>query len=690
MGSPVTMFDPSGQLRDVPQASVAAATQAGGEPAVLFDAPDGQQRWVRQSQKDQAIAAGGKLHQDQSPPQPGFLESLGHTFGIGKQEGEAQRQALLQHPVGAVVRALGGPALQAAEGLYNEFMRSTGQAGQAVDQARAGNPSLAAVHAAYALPFVGGGLETGVNQLGPNQVINPGEVGTALGTAIQAAPMVAEPLSRPISSLTRKGADLVAGTSPSILTAKGGIVPETQAANAKATAVATRANLLAEEKAAKTNADQVAQRAQELRDYHELVQKTRQQNEAQQAVASRKTALNRGVEQLDPIFKNDLTNLRDKANAEANAKYTALNQALDTQPADGDALSSALEEAKNKIKGSNTNPAILKDLSAKIPAANPDFIDYQGAQIPKGHPLYDVLKSNQPSAGLTYRDLQGYYSELGRELSKGTLPGDVYAAYDTLQDRIGDQMQKIADANNLGPQLQDARSTWRQMKQTFYDPKSPITRAINSTEAGDAIKQFQGKDQSGIQALAQYDPDLAQRANMIRGYQAEAKGLRPSTKPPKAIPELGPPPTPVQPAVIQPQIQSITPGDIQQAKAQALQARAQKIRGAYPHLASSLMVMDILRNALHGNMEGVATDVAARVGYGVGKNALASTLENPSVVQFLTKPKPSDVAMIPPDLARDMGPILDQAKSQGIKVSPALSVAIAAASPKKWYNNQNQ
>lgn len=482
-----------------------------------------------------------------------------------------------------------------------------------------------------------------------------GSIGAAGATAgLEKVPEVA-------GKVARSGAELVTGTSPKILTKKGGIVPETQEANADAAAKADATNLKSVEAAAKKNAQIAADRAQELKDFHQKVSDVRAQNELQSGTMTRKDALNRGVEHLDSVFKDDLTRVRDRAADEANAKYTQLNTALDPIEADPEFLPDALDKAMEKIKGSDTEPTILKDISKK------------------------VQRADEP---MTYRDLQGYYSELGRELKRGTLPGDVYTAFDTLQEAIGDEMQRIADQNGLGPQLLDARQSWKQLKQTFYDPKSPVTKALKSTERGDAIKQFQGKDQTGIEAIAKYDPDLASRANTIRGYQAEAKGIRPSTKPPKAEPTLGPPTPPVTPEIVTPEVKSITPADIQQAKAQALANRAQKIQTRGAGIVTTLAAYRALADAFHGNFAALPSlfgESALGIGttYGIGK-----ILENPTVVEKLTKPTARDVAMIPPELAKDMGPIIDAAKAKGIKVSPALLTAVSAASSSKWYNQQ--
>jgi post-segregation antitoxin (ccd killing protein) len=135
-------------------------------------------------------------------------------------------------------------------------------------------------------------------------------------------------------------------------------------------------------------------------------------------------------------------------------------------------------------------------------------------------------------------------------------------------------------------------------------------------------------------------------------------------------------------------MQYIYPKDIQQVKAQALASRAHKVAAVGGAAATTLGIYRMLSNAYHGNFEG-AGSLLGESALGVGTAyGLSKLLDNPFTRKALTNVTPRDVAAIPPDLARDMGPILEQAKAKGIKVSPALTVAIAASSPNKWYNRQ--
>ena len=372
-------------------------------------------------------------------------------------------------------------------------------------------------------------------------------------------------------------------------------------------------------------------------------------------IKSHKEALQRGVNKLSDKFQTDLKATRDKAAAEADLKYQALDASLGDLPANGEFLPNALIDASEKIKGSETEPAIFRDIERKIERGD----------------------------GFTYADLQGYYSELGRELKRGTLPGDVYTAYNSLQDAIGGEMERVASqadkkavaegkpSPNFAGRLQDARTSWRNLKQTFYDPKSPLRKALNSKEPGVAVRQLVGKDRTAIEALARYDPELARRANVLRGYQEEASATRVPAASTKTEPQLAPrkEPTPAK---------KIGPQDVQEAKSASLQKHADRIRrfgeraSVWPlFYAISDMVRGHVPNVLMTGGEMVATAALGR--------GLASILERPAVVDFLTKATAPDVAAIPPDLRGDFPQIVRRAQAQGIQVSPALRLAFVGA-----------
>jgi hypothetical protein len=452
-----------------------------------------------------------------------------------------------------------------------------------------------------------------------------------------------------VPKVARAGADIIAGTGK----AAPELVADTASSNAAAQAAADAAN---------AKATQL--RAQQLQQHFERTQAANEANTASSAAQSRKAALQRGVETLDPIHKTDLQNLEGTVRAEANRRYNELNGTLDPEPAPPELASSLLSDASEAMKGSNTETPIMKDLERRMNSGDT----------------------------LTYRDLQGYRSEIGAQLQKGTLPGDVYHAYTGMMDSITDAMKDIADSRGMGDQFDQARSYYKQMSDTFDDPRSPIRKALNSTEVGGVVKAFAGKDKSGIEALAQYDPDLAQRINTTRGYAAEAKSIKSSSTAPvkfggptgtaqTAADTVEPPKPPTTPDLTQ-----VGPSDIQQAKATDLAARATSMRkvGAMGHLASGFLAYDLAKALMKGDVGHAAMDIGARVGVSAGQHVAAAALEHPAVVNWLTQPTAADLAelaKLPPEqrvaAAQSLQSLIDAATARGIRVAPAISGILA-------------
>ena len=230
-----------------------------------------------------------------------------------------------------------------------------------------------------------------------------------------------------------------------------------------------------------------------------------------------------------------------------------------------------------------------------------------------------------------------------------------------------------------------------------------MRKAIESSERGQLTRAFQGKDQSGVEQLAKYKPELARRINTVRGYQAEAKAL--PAKPGKltSLPRLSPkPPAPAAPAPVEAKLpappervappdrpqyadkKTIGPEEVKEAKSASMEKRANMIehRGtwvaAWPlfHVMSSIMRGEI------PSVGGIAMESAGTYG---AVRTVAGVLRNPKVVEFLTKATPKDVEQIPPDLRGQFPSIVRAAQKQGIKVSPALIASTLGAGqpPKK-------
>ena len=182
-----------------------------------------------------------------------------------------------------------------------------------------------------------------------------------------------------------------------------------------------------------------------------------------------------------------------------NEKYSAVNPALNPIEADPEFMQGALADALESLKGSKSEPTLLKD----------------------------IAKKQERGDAFTYEDLQGDYSRLGKELSKGTLPGDEFHAYDLLHEAIGEEMQRIADSEGKGAELKDARDYWRRMKQTFGKPLSETdaaTGVLRSTAPNLAEKSTMA---NRIRLLGSFDPKSPVRSMLSKKRKRVLRVLSP-------------------------------------------------------------------------------------------------------------------------------------------------------------------
>ncbi len=352
------------------------------------------------------------------------------------------------------------------------------------------------------------------------------------------------------------------------------------------------------------------------------------------AVEAKRGSLQKDIHEKSRETQARIETARENALKEGNQKYSAVNEALNEFPADMDKLQGAYADAAQSFGDAAAIPPIIKRLEKSM---------------------------NEP---LTYADEQKVYSELGRELSKGTLPGTTYHAYDTLHEAVGNDMQRIADSQGMGQQLTDARNYWRRMKQTFGKPY--VARDAASKTLRTLSPEFSKEEATGnaTRMLGHYDPEIPRVAGDVTEARRGLKSL------PKAKPT-------------EPVVRKIGADDIRGAKTESIAKKANKIETSGNGLANTFAFLGAIRSALHGDIGGVGMDIAARGAYGVGKSGVAKLLRSKPFVEWATKATPADVAQIPPEMRGDLGSIIQAAKAQGINVSPALTAAAMAGQSRK-------
>lgn len=394
-----------------------------------------------------------------------------------------------------------------------------------------------ALRGAEEAPVVGGMVQRA--EEGGTELASPEAVGAAAeGITTLAAPEVAGrfvgPMTRSLKETVRKGAQTAVGAGEkavksSVTKTAASAEEGAQAARAKnkaadETTLRKRGEVdAANEAKAKKEADAAAKEGEKRKSgkadtrtaaktHAQQVEETRAANEAalreQGKIAPTREKLDTATRELQARIET----AREKALKVGNEKYNTVNQKLNVIPSDMETVTGGFYDAMGKIKGSEVEPPILKSFGKRI----------------------------EEGEALNYEDLQGYYSELGKELSKGSLPGDVYQAYDTLHEAIGDDMQRIADSQGQGAQLRGARNYWWRMKQTFGKPYNPTDAgnvALEKTNPGYVSEEEQS---NRVRMLGSFDPAIPQTVEHIGNIQKGIKALGPE-KPVREVVKNYPP-----------------------------------------------------------------------------------------------------------------------------------------------------
>ena len=448
-------------------------------------------------------------------------------------------------------------------------------------------------------------------------------------------------------------------------------------------------------KAEKANADAQREYNQKI---GEVAQHNRTATEAARTKVAQAARLQVGGSQL-------ITGLQqlDKAlRARAGEMYDAIREKVGNTSLPGAGLATAAKTALQAVKGTTETPKVFRDIASKYPESDPSTIAYQGAQIPRGHPLYDVLAQNGAVTAppVTFTDLQGYYSELGSELSKGTLPSDVYLATRALQDSIGDMMQDIAKQNGVNNQFIDARKFYREYMDTFHEPTgpsssgSPVAQALLAKDPLVAAEKFTGNSANrGIADLRKYSHGLANLAQDMQRVGEEKVSVparksamdipTPKTKPVPAGANLPLPPVLPEPESVpyrEPKLsptQTISEADLRRANEASVQRRGSSAVGSLIRLSVVWPAFHMLSDLMRGR-EVSPGGLAAIPAAGATSMAIDEILAHQGVREFLIRPTRQQIAQIPLNLRGDMPQIVAAAKSHGLPVSPLLASYAAA------------
>lgn len=385
------------------------------------------------------------------------------------------------------------------------------QGENAVFDARLGRYSEAIGHGLAAVipgvgPWAAQFAETEGKQLGSGDVA--GAAGTLAGNAALAlAPKaVGKGMAalRATSESFRKGAQASVGAGERAV--RHTVAGEAEKASAAREAVlkknkaADEATLMERGKVEEKNAGLEEKNAAAGKEAEQVNQQLARRTEAQKELETVSSNMDVAVEKA-----------RHDALEIGNKKYSGVNKALDGVLSDPETIGEALGNAEDALRGSTRDTTLLKDMTR----------EYLGEVDKDGMP-----KEGKEGRTPAYEDLQGDYSRLGRELSKGTLPGDVFHAYDQLHEALGKEMQRLADSKGQGAELKVAREYWRRMKQTFGKSSDAVTnRAAKAVRSANPSLLKGQSNEYQLRLLSSFDPKIGELASRSASLREELASL---------------------------------------------------------------------------------------------------------------------------------------------------------------------
>ncbi len=464
---------------------------------------------------------------------------------------------------------------------------------------------------------------------------------------------------------------------------------------AKNEAAMTEADIATEQNQAKIQADN--ERAQQI--HQQKLTEAQTHNQGVLAQQNRARVLDTGLKEGSQQLGMDLVDLDKKLRSEANLKYDEVYKKVDSDPGvPMEEMAKAAKEAQGYLEGSAESIKQFNELIRK--GAEEEGATVDGMAVGPGDPIYDMLRSQgalETGGTISFRDLKGYSSEIGRKLAQGGLPSDIYRAMKALKEKIDLAKAEIAKRNGVGAELKTAEDFYQKYQDAFYDKDSAIAQARKRVGVLDpeyyADPFTKGKASGvGLDKLRSIPTQYADTVNAISGtidrlkanYQ-ELQGMKipkekpvptaptPKTPGPRSMATLEAIPEPVEPGTTPRKIvespKPPTAEEIVAEKRQRVEARGRSLMTISNYDAANIAAVPagvLLGHPLLG-----LAPLAAKYG-------LSYVLTRPGVIEWIAKPTVADLAAIesmPPAaqgaLRSQLQSILDQESAAGRQVKPA-------------------
>lgn len=441
-----------------------------------------------------------------------------------------------------------------------------------------------------------------------------------------------------------------------------------EAAEKQARVEKKAADINAERKAEfeKKQAQQAEDVAKRERAHAEEVQAVTELNDAIAEKQGQRAVAAQRVDAVSRELGDDLKRVKQKIHDEGVGKYEAVKAAMRDSngnpiaiPADN--VIAAIRKAEiEDIKGSPENVKQFREL-LKRGSAEP--VQTSVGTLAPNDPLYRALVEQgaiEVPAGITFDDLQGYYTELGGKMWSDSVPTDVSRAMQHVREAIGKEMQTMADQRGVGPKLSDAQNFWREYSKVFQDERavtnggSPVANALKAVDPKTIAKRLTGDAaERSLEYVKKYDLSLGRKIQQMQHDWETVKRLKaPASAKPKSLPKPPEAPRPIEPPkqVIAPKLTPPkAPTPLPRPELPDLAKAVEEAKAGKAHsLASSLRRLSgwDLASFVEGIRELGQGQIPVGFSLTVLRHGLGYMLDNPKVVEWLSKPTAEDFATI--------------------------------------------
>ena len=395
--------------------------------------------------------------------------------------------------------------------------------------------------------------------------------------------------------------------------------------------------------------------------------------QSQQAQVAQRLGLEKAIETNAIELGKNLTFVEKNIRIQLGARYSAIRDAVGTETISFKPVQEAVKHAQKEIlQGS---PESIKAFRSILEGGEPELgladasvfrgagfagrragIGFNEAGVPQTR-MADFLESMPPElraqaeaqmgisvkgGQMPYRDAHGYFSELGEQMARGNLPGDVYRAIKHVRESIFEQMKGAARKAGVEEQLLSTNKEWHEFMDAFHDMSpvaqggSPVARILRAVDPGYIAGPLLAKaGERAIRMLETYQPYGVQPevAKAIRFMRQQADAL------PSKVKDIPMPKAPIRKdkalSELPKEPEAVAPIKVSELRGKKLQQLSERLKTGITgwEVAS-------LGYALHEIMRG---QFPYALGYPIGRRAIGMALATRPAQRIIAKPTRRDI-----------------------------------------------